>query len=318
MGGQIAGADVGGTKAHVCLATGEAAARELVVASTEWFRDGLRGVAAGLAATIGRLVPAPPDGRPLDALVVGAHGCDTREQCRRLAASLVDLLGTHVIVLNDAELVVPAAGHRSGVGLISGTGSIAVGYDGAGELLAVGGWGGLLGDEGGGAGVFREAARAAARAVDRGEGRDPLVRVLREAFALSDLRDLPYLLENAFDPAAWSARTPALIERSLAEGSRLASRVVAESATALTDLVRVIGARGADTSTIVVAGGLISHAPWLREAVGSSLTSAFPHSLVEFLDRPPVAGALRLARELGAAGGAPRSVPLPGGGGGRL
>ncbi len=60
---------------------------------------------------------------------------------------------------------VPAAGYADGIGVVSGTGSIAVARTAEGRMLAAGGWGWILGDEGSAPALVREAAqgRCAAR-----------------------------------------------------------------------------------------------------------------------------------------------------------
>lgn len=290
----IAGADVGGTKAHLVVAT-PGGRRSLVAPSASWYRTGLSAVADGLAALLS------PDGLDAaSALVVGAHGCDNREQCHQLESLLGERLGVDAVVLNDAELVLPAAGVEAGVGLISGTGSIAVGYDADGALLAVGGWGGYLGDEGSGTGLFRDAARAAVRAYDRGERADPLLAVLAKAVEIKDLRDLSARLSLHTRPTNWSALAVPLFERSLAAGSALAAGVLAESAAALTELVVVLGARGANTATVVAAGGMVEHADWLRQALRETFSETLPSTTLRFLDVAPVEGAVRLAGDLAA------------------
>ena len=59
-----------------------------------------------------------------------------------------------VRVVNDAELLPAALGLSHEIGLVAGTGSIAVNRTRGGRMLAAGGWG-WIGDEGG-AGLLRE------------------------------------------------------------------------------------------------------------------------------------------------------------------
>ncbi|MDA8292201.1 MAG: ATPase [Actinomycetota bacterium] len=303
MSGLFAGADVGGTKAHVVVAGGEASL-ERIVPTASWYAGALPGIAAGLAGSLVELSP-----RTLDALVVGAHGCDTRNQCARLARDLSERLGAPVFVFNDAELVLPAAGLSSGVGLIIGTGSIAVGYDRDGSMVTVGGWGGYLGDEGSGTGLFRDAARAVTRAVDRGLTGDPLEQVLVDLLDLEDLRDLPARLSTQLNPTAWSALAPPLLERALAAGSPLAASVVERSGESLAELIVIARSRGADTRVVVPTGGVVNNAPWLRSALEGALARSCPETHVQYLPVAPVRGALRLAEQAAAV---QRAEPLDG------
>ena len=57
--------------------------------------------------------------------------------------------------------------------MVSGTGSIGVARDADRNLVIAGGWGWILGDEGGASGIVREAVRAVLAAIDPGEARRP-------------------------------------------------------------------------------------------------------------------------------------------------
>lgn len=293
MSGVVAGADVGGSKADLAVISDGQPALGRTVPTAEWYRAGLPGVAAGLAKAFIGLVPVTA----LDLLVVGAHGCDDRDQCGRLAADIEGRLGVRTYVVNDAELVLPAAGVDSGVGLIIGTGSIAVGYDRSGEMIVVGGWGEYLGDEGSGTGLFRDAARAVTRGWDRGDREDPLLRALLELLKLSDLRDLPARLFTV-SPTACSTLTPELFSRAFTAGSPLADAVLEDSVGALVELILVAGSRGANTGTVVAAGGLIKNCEWLRTALRAEFNRACPRSELRFLECAPLYGALALAEEM--------------------
>jgi glucosamine kinase len=276
------------------------------VPCSAWHRAGVDGVADGAAALI------QSEAGPGGTVVIGAHGCDTTEQGRRVAATIERKLGSAlVVVLNDAELLLPAAGVVRGVGLVCGTGSIVIGYLADGSLLSVGGWGGYLAEEGSGTGLFRDAARAVVEGHDRGAPRDPLEDLLLELLELEELRDLPAALGDMKGPTSWAHLTPPLFERALAAGSPLVHQVIEASAEALVGLVALAGSRGCDTATVVAGGGLVANAPWLQQALRRALARTCPRSEFVVLASPPVDGALALATELaqvrcGApAGGAP-------------
>jgi glucosamine kinase len=294
-----AGVDVGGTKTHLALSTGE----ERIVPSAEWHRRGIDGVADGIVETL-RLSCAPP----LAALAVGAHGCNDRVLCGRLERALGARLGElPILAVNDAELLLPSVAAATGVGVVAGTGSVAVGYGAGGEMLIAGGWGGYIGDEGSATGVFRDAGRAVAQAYDRGEPEDALAGVIGDALEIDHLRELPAALAAFGSPTAWAHLTPTVVERALERGSALIGPVIVEQARALAALIGFLRGRGADTSTVVAGGGLIVHAPWLQDALRAALAADSPASELVVLAEPPVVGALRLAGDLAAlnAGRAP-------------
>jgi glucosamine kinase len=293
VGEAVIGMDVGGSKAAMAVVGSDGARRDVVEPCAAWHRRGLEGVTGGVTGLI-RAV-----GGPGGTAVVGAHGCDTTEQCRRLAAAIAAQLPSWTIVaLNDAELLVPAAGVAHGLGLVCGTGSIVVGYLPDGSLLSVGGWGGYLAEEGSATGLFRDAARAVVQGHDHAAPRDPIEDILLDLLELEELRDLPAALGGMGGPTAWAHLTPVLFERALAAGSALARQVIEVSADTLADLVVLADARGCDTTTVVAGGGVVSNAPWMREALERSMVRACPDSEFVVLTSPPANGALVLAREL--------------------
>ena len=289
--GLTAGVDVGGTKAHVLLSTGD----QRIVPSAAWIRGGIEGIADGVT----ELVQSASDA-PVQALAVGAHGCNDRTLCAQLERALHARLGREpaIVALNDAELLLPSVRAAAGVGLIAGTGSIAVGYDDRAELIIAGGWGGYIGDEGSATGLFRDVARKVAEAYDRGEPEDPVVSLLLQSIGIDHLRELPAALARFGSPTAWAHLAPDLFARGLAVGSRLTTEALDENAAALAGLVASLRGRGAATDTVVAAGGVIANAVWLEDAVRRALQRTSPASELVVLREPPVVGAAQLADDL--------------------
>jgi N-acetylmuramic acid 6-phosphate etherase len=105
---------------------------------------------------------------PVDAICLGLAGFD-RPEDRKILAGWADdgRWARRVVIVNDGDLVV-AAGTPDGwgVGVIAGTGSIAVGRAKDGRTARAGGWGHLIGDEGSAYGVVIDALRLVARRAD--------------------------------------------------------------------------------------------------------------------------------------------------------
>jgi len=113
----------------------------------------------------------------------GLAGVRSPADADRLAAELADRTGARVAVGDDADAALAGA-FRGGPGIvvIAGTGSGAVGRDAAGRTARAGGHGYLLGDEGGGYWIGREAVRAALRAADGTGPPTVLAALVQEAF----------------------------------------------------------------------------------------------------------------------------------------
>lgn len=294
MSGVVAGIDIGATKAHLRAVAGDTAVADVVVPSAGWRARPEAEGARWIRALLDRGGVAPAD---LDALVVGAQGCDSIEQARSLQHALSLAVPVRCLVVNDAELVVPAAGRSDGIGLISGTGSIAVGRDPAERLLFAGGWGWLVDDAGSAPALVRSAVCAVLRAVEHGGPVDPLAEVLMRRLDAPAVADLPdRMIRTAYDPG-WGVHAAAVFEAA-DDGSPVALDVVGEAGAALADLVVRLRSRGVTSRLVVAGGGVVTAQPRLQRALRDALADAVGDAELVVLDTPPVHGAVRLARGL--------------------
>ncbi|MFD9003574.1 BadF/BadG/BcrA/BcrD ATPase family protein [Streptomyces sp. NPDC059582] len=292
----VVGIDVGGTKTHLRALAGDDPAADHIGASRGWRPHDPEAAAAWLAALVGEALPA--DAVPA-AVAVGGHACETPRQCAGIRDALTGLLGVPALVVGDAELLVPAAGLDEGVGLVAGTGSVAVGRLPDGRPVQVGGWGAVLGDEGGAAGLVREAARAAWAAHDRGEQPDALALGLVAAFGVPEVPALGAALESATDVSAEWGRHAPVVFAAAAGGSAPARAVIAEGGRSLAALVVRLADRGVRVDDVVVAGSAVLAQPALYDAFVAALADAVPSARPTPLRVPPVDGAVVLARSLG-------------------
>jgi N-acetylglucosamine kinase-like BadF-type ATPase len=295
----VVGMDVGGTKLAVRVETTDGEVRaDVEVAAEGWEAAPVDAAARWLLDQLARVVSEDDE---VLALGVGAQGCDTREHCAHLAAA-VEALGVPVAVVNDAALLVPAAGLDAGIGVIAGTGSIGVGTGADGAVLFAGGWGWVLGDEGSAPAIVREATRAALAAHDAGADDDGLLSALLAHYGDPNPQALARTVNDESTTAHWGPAAPAVF-RAADEGSALAAGVVDEAAGHLATLVAQLVAQGATGSTVVAAGSVLVRQPRLAAGLRARLAVTHPALTLRLLDRPPVAGAVALALARSRHGG---------------
>lgn len=167
--------------------------------------------------------------------------------------------GASVAVSSDYEIaLVGAHGERRGLLALAGTGSLAYGVNGAGESALAGGWGYLLGDEGGGYWLGAAALRAAARAAD-GRGRETaLLPAVLKALNLSQPLDLITWMYSSGSRTRDAAALARLV-LACAETDAVAGNIVAEGARELALAVRAVSVRLQLTQCpIAFAGSLLS------------------------------------------------------------
>jgi N-acetylglucosamine kinase-like BadF-type ATPase len=291
----VVGIDVGGTKTHLRALAGDALVADHVRASGGWRPHDPVAAAGWLAALVAEALPA--GARP-SAVAVGGHACESPRQCAQIRTALQLHFDAPALVVGDAQLLVPAAGLDKGVGLVAGTGSVAVGRLPDGTPVQVGGWGAVLGDEGGAAGLVREAARAVWAAHDRGERPDALALGLIAALDVPEVPALGAALESATDVSAEWGRHAPVVFAAAADGSALARTVIDEAGWALAALVTRLADRGVAVDDVVVAGGTVLSQPGLFDAFSVALAETLPTARARPLRVPPVEGAVALARSL--------------------
>ena len=121
---RLLGLDIGGTSSRARVVVDGAVVAEAQAASASLTAAGSDSAAAALAELLAQL----PLDDPFDAVCAGSAGSNVPGAEEFLADRLAPLTRTGtVIVVNDAMLVLPAAGLDEGVAVICGTGSIAVG-----------------------------------------------------------------------------------------------------------------------------------------------------------------------------------------------
>jgi len=133
------------------------------------------------------------------------------------------------------------------------TGSIGIAEDADGSPLQAGGWGWVLGDEGGAAAIVREATRAALAAHDAGRADDGLLTALQRAFGVPDAERLARAVNDDPTVGNWAPRAPAVFAAA-DHGSALADAVITAAAGQLTTLVGTLIARGAVGCDVVGRG----------------------------------------------------------------
>lgn len=295
--GLLVGMDIGGTKTHVRAGIeADHPSVDTVVSSRGWVPRPER---ESVQWIDDRLRSAGIDDSDVVALVVGAHGYDTEEQAHEMRRALSATRPYPCSVVNDALLLAPAAGIDDGIGLIVGTGSIALGRSLSGETVYAGGWGWQLGDEGSAPVLVREAVRAVLRNQEMAGAADVLAQYLVEALSAGSVMELPERLRIDAGAAAWGVHAPTVFSAAAA-GSALANQVIADAGRQLAELIERLRARGVTAEEVVAAGGVIVGQPALARAVRDALAAREPDTRFQVLSQPPVLGAMRLAGRLRA------------------
>ena len=295
------GIDVGGS--HTTVVVGDKTAQVLARADgpgAAMRPGGAEASAAVIADIARRAAAAAAVTLPADAAMVGAAGAGREQEQQELATALIKAqVARRVRVAGDSEISLAAAfGEGPGILLNAGTGSIAFARSADARLHRAGGYGWLLGDEGGGYWLGRRALASAARATDDPQESSTLLERLLVALGLRHFDDLIRWTATA-TPAQIAALAPHVLNAAL-EGEQVAQQAVWEAAV---ELARLVGALahhfpGTEPIAVATAGGLLRRGSPLLKALHDVLINTTPRArLVDGpVDAP--AGAVRLAARL--------------------
>jgi N-acetylglucosamine kinase-like BadF-type ATPase len=299
----VLGADGGGTKTlgYIADATGTILGRQQVGAANPNV-VGLDAAARHLAELVVLCCReagcTPAD---LGALVFGLAGAGNETLRTRLIDAVnhaVIMAGgpaLPIVIETDARIAVEGAfGGNPGIVVIAGTGSVVIGKNVGGEILQIGGWGRVLGDEGSGYQIGLEALKAITRDFDRRgdaallrrrvaethglDGRERIIAaVYREKFSIPSLA--PLVLQCADEGDALSS---SILER--------AALQLAEQVEATARAIHIPGTVG-----VVFCGGLIDHATIYAGMLRTAILALCPRAEVRPAVHPSVHGAVLMA-----------------------
>jgi glucosamine kinase len=287
--------DGGGSKTHAVVVDGRATVCGRGAAGSSNLRAiGVEQTLAQLRAAIAEALPTNTRCDVVSAWfgLAGIHGADG---ANLLAPHLLSV-AREVSITNDAEFALAGLDNDPGVALIAGTGSIALGRDASGQIIQIGGWGHLLGDEGSAYDIGRRAAQAAARAAD---GRGPttaLLQLVLERWGLTAPRsmiDHAYQTQEKAPIASLAPGVLALARRGdhVARAiRRQACEELAQAAIAVIDALNVAG-----PVPLILGGGLLIHERDLRVAVVARIRRRRALGRVTLVKEPALWAARSLA-----------------------
>ena len=239
-----------------------------------------------LATLLGQLGDVHPD-----ACCAGAAGAEAPDARARLQDFLARRFpASRICVVHDSHLVLAAAGRDAGIALIAGTGTVAYARSPDGRESRRGGWGWLVGDEGGGVWITREAARLVMTRAESGAGIGPLGEALLAACDAHAPEQMIASLHRMHEPMQWAALAAIVFD--VADQDAGAADIIRRAAAELVALVLPLRDVCPD-GPVVLAGGLLLN----QFRLESEVRALLPVECVRLVE-PPVEGALRLAEGL--------------------
>lgn len=299
----FAGIDGGGTKSRL-MARDENGALygPYIGKSTNIYSNPVRVVQRNIKSLIMDFLSEQRAG--LDALAgfcLGSAGVDLPQNVLDYEEMLRGIgLRCPLKVVNDVEIVLESETQgQPGIVVISGTGSIVFGKDERKTAVRVGGWGYLVGDEGSGYWIGREAVRRSLCAYDgRGE-KTVLAPLLTEACKLKDLPGIMNIIyapdTNKSDVAAFSR----LVDQAARMQDHVAGQILEEAAKDLAAAACAArkGMQLPEGFPLILSGGTLLGSAILCRKVVSGLEMLTGN--IRRTQQEPCMGAVYLAQNCG-------------------
>jgi len=282
----VVGVDGGGTKTAGYLVDLEGRVRARATAGPANYQivgvEGIRREISRLVADLFEAAHIEP--QRLACIALGLAGVGRPGEPEAVAGTVEQLgLAREVAVDHDAMIaLVGALVDRPGVIIIAGTGSIALGRNERGERVRVGGWGYMLGDEGGGFYIARAALAAVMRAYDGREENTRLTAGLLEALGFSDPQEIiPRIYRQGMSHTEMAALAP-VVFRAAREGDRVADGIIQRAGRELglmaAAAIRLLGMEQGEVEVGLVGSVFKSRELLLdamRNGLGSEMTARF-------------------------------------------
>jgi glucosamine kinase len=259
--------------------------------------DAERFVREGVTVAIAQAMRGTTEGSPIAVCCLAVTG--SARMAENAARAYVTAHQYLALESDTFAALASGTGGAGGIGLIAGTGTVALARSRGGKQIIRGGWGWLLGDEGGGFWIAMESLKAAVRDAD-GTGRSTaLTTTLPRLLGEKDMRTVYNLVTGTrLDRTAIAGLTTTVV--SIAEaGDTVAAGILNRAATHLTDLLVATSAAApflkADEKIVVACGGVFQPDGWVTKRVARQIIERAPEFRMIVPRVAPVVGALYLA-----------------------
>jgi N-acetylglucosamine kinase-like BadF-type ATPase len=295
----VIGIDGGGTKTRALLVGFDGTIlAELTAGASNVRKKGVAGAAEIFFDLV--IKCASRAGSPYEAImhvVVGAAGAG-RPSTRSDLTAAIAALGqknkfplTQITVETDARIALEAAfPGKPVIALIAGTGSIALYRADDGQLHRAGGWGSIVGDEGSGYAIARDACAAVMRQHDGRSEKTLLTEKALAHFGISEVEDLiPKLHGDGVEIAPFAEK----VFEAVTERDRVARQIVLKNASELVEHVRILTLAHPPKNKLPVCpmGGLLENENEYSKLVREKLIATLPQVVVQKPKFPAAFGA---------------------------
>lgn len=284
----VIGLDIGGSKTHGTRFVNGNVAAEMTVGSTNVQNVSPRTASERLSQLFASL------GTDAEHVIAGAGGIDTPADAEQLHALIQPCApASSIRIVHDSRLILAAGDSDTGIAVIAGTGSAVWGCDSSGREARIGGWGYLLGDEGSGYWLGREAVRHSLRRSNAGLAQDLLTEQLMAACGLTEPRQLIAMFHSPDHGRHFWAKQAQHVVAAAADGHEASRSLLAKAGRDLAEMTLSASRQLGIPGPVILGGGIGVNVKPVQTAFSSTL-EAEGITDIRILATEPALGALRL------------------------
>lgn len=235
----------------------------------------------------------------VEAICFGGAGVDTpADEVILLKAFRQIGYSGKIRIVNDGLIALVGANEaEEGAIIISGTGSIGMGLV-SGIQHRVGGWGHIIGDEGSGYAIGRDALKAIAKASDGRAPINDLFETLSKPFGFKTPDDIIHFLYGADSGKDAVAKlAPYVID--LYQTDEAAKGIVDQNIMDLVEMSVALSRRmGVEAFQLAVSGSVLVKNDFMFDCFKKEVAKALPEVSVIRAKHHPVYGAIQMARKI--------------------
>jgi N-acetylglucosamine kinase-like BadF-type ATPase len=249
----------------------------------------------------------------IGSVVAGLSGAGRVADQQRVAEGIQNVAKKRGVVFQDLSIESDARVAlegaflgKQGIILICGTGSIVFAKDEKGSIHRSGGWGRVIGDEGSGYEIGREAFRSVARMMDGRGKKTRLAKMLRSSFGLSTHEDIiRAVYKEEFDLASAAPLVLRAAQQRDTVAVGILDAAASELVVALQSVLKQMGTKSTGSRAkipLVLLGGLMESENVYSRKVKTLLRKQIRDISLEKSISPPVQGAVLMALARAKAG----------------
>ncbi len=235
-------------------------------------------------------------------IVAGLAGAGRIDECEKLKNHLLQSLSNRyrkkffISIVTDAVIALEGAlSGRAGAILIAGTGSILFGKDVNDNFFRVGGFGKILGDEGGGYSIGRKALQFFSHTLDGRKTKSQLDKLISDTFHISDSNTL---IKKVYSGNIEIQELAPLVIKAAEENNIDAIKILeVESDELIKHIQAFLDLLKSKTMEISFIGSLISTENFYSTLLKEKIKNHFPHIKILNAEHPPEYGAILLSKK---------------------